>query len=190
MARLIYTAIASLDGYVADENGDFDWSAPDPEVHAVINDLERPIGTYLLGRRMYDVMRFWDGPEAVAGQPAYVQQYAQLWRSADKVVYSTGLQAVASERTTLRRAFDVDEVRMLKARSAADLSVGGPHLAGQAITAGLVDELRVFLCPVIVGGGIPFLPSHVRLALDLVEERRFGNGVVLMRYAVREARGV
>lgn len=182
MARLIYTAITSLDGYVADENGDFGWSAPDEEVHSAVNGLERPIGTYLLGRRMYDVMRFWESPDADAGQPPYVREYAQIWRAADKVVYSTTLDAVDAARTTLKPAFDLDEVRMLKETCTEDLSVGGPRLAGQAIVAGLVDEFRVFVSPVIVGGGVPFLPRHVHVDLDLLEERRFGNGVVLHRY--------
>ena len=182
MARLIYTAITSLDGYVADENGDFDWSAPDEEVHRAVNRLERPIGTYLLGRRMYDVMRYWESPDASAGQPAYVQEYAQIWRAADKVVYSTTLDAPSSARTTLKRTFDADAVRLLKETSTKDVSVAGPGLAGQAIAAGLVDEFRVFISPMVVGGGTPFLPRHVHVDLELLEERRFGNGVVLVRY--------
>lgn len=188
MARLIYTAITSLDGYVADENGDFDWSVPDEEVHRAVNGFERPIGTYLLGRRMYDVMRFWDTPDAITGQPPYVQEYAQIWRAADKMVYSTTLDEVSSARTTLKRTFDANEVRRLKTTAAKDLSVAGPDLAGQAIAAGLVDEIRVFVSPVAVGGGTAFLPRHVRADLDLLEERRFGNGVVLLRYARRTER--
>lgn len=182
MARLIYTAI-TFDGYVADENGDFGWSAPDEEVHSAVNELERPTGTYLLGRRMYDVMRFWDTPDAVDEQPPVMQEYAQIWRAADKVVYSTTLDAVTASRTTLKPVFDADEVRRLKEASGSELSVGGPGLAGQAIAAGLVDELRVFVSPVVVGGGTAFLPPHVHVDLDLLEERRFGNGVILVRYA-------
>jgi dihydrofolate reductase len=178
-ARLIYSAIASLDGYVADERGTFDWAAPDEEVHAFVNDLERPIGTYLLGRRMYDVMSVWetlDDPEPV------MQDFARIWRAADKIVYSRSLDAVATERTRIERDFDPDAVRELKAQAARDLTIGGPELAGQAIAAGLVDEIQLFLTPIVVGGGKRAFPDRPRLALELLEERRFGNGVVYLRY--------
>jgi dihydrofolate reductase len=183
MARLIYSAIASLDGYVADDAGRFDWARPDDEVHAFVNDSERPIGTYLYGRRMYEVMQFWetvDAPEASVGG-----DYARIWRAADKVVYSTTLEAVPTARTRLERSFDPDAVRQLKATADRDLSVGGPHLAAEALRAGLVDEVRLWLTPVVVGGGTRALPDGVRARLELLDERRFGNGFVHLHYRVR-----
>jgi dihydrofolate reductase len=182
MAKLIYSGIMSLDGYVADEDGNFDWSAPDPEVHAFVNQLEAPVGTYLYGRRMYGVMVPWEtGPDP--GDPAYLREYGQIWRSADKIVYSSTLQEVSSARTRIERAFHPDAIRELKATAARDLSVGGAELASHAIKAGLVDEYHLFLTPVVVGGGIPFLPDHVRMSLELLDERRFANGVVHLHYA-------
>ena len=163
MARLIYSAIASLDGYVADEDGRFDWSAPDEEVHAFVNDLERPVGTQLLGRRMYEVLSAWETME-VDGQPDVIRDFAAIWRDADKVVYSRTLAtSVTTARTRLEREFDPEAVRRLKARPRSDLSVGGPELAGEALAAGLVDEIHLLLNPVIVGGGTPALPHGVRL---------------------------
>jgi len=182
MARLVYTAIASLDGYVADTDGRFDWSAPDEEVHQAVNDLERPIGTYLLGRRMYEVMAYWDTP--ADGSSPVELDYAAVWQAADKVVYSTTLQAPTTARTRVERTFDPTAVAELKASSTTDLSVGGPGLAAHALRVGLVDELRLFACPVVVGGGTAALPDDVRLDLHLLDERRFGNGVVLLRYGV------
>src|SRR5690348_17039685 len=185
MARLIYSAIASLDGYVADEDGRFDWSAPDEEVHAFVNDAERPIGTYLYGRRMYDVMAVWetmpDGPD----EPPVIHDYAAIWRAADKVVYSRTLDAPRTPRTRIEREFDPSAVRALKDAAAADLSIGGSELAGHALRAGLVDEVGLFLSPVVVGGGTPALPAGLRLGLELIDERRFANGVVHVRYATR-----
>ncbi|GIG22020.1 deaminase [Cellulomonas chitinilytica] len=183
MARLLYTAITSLDGYVADQDGRFDWAAPDSEVHAAVNELERPIGTYLYGRRMYRVMAYWE--TAPDDSPAVERDYAQIWRAADKVVYSTTLDAPVTSRTRVERTFDPVAVAELKASSARDLSVGGPGLAAHALRAGLVDELQVLVSPVVVGGGTAFLPGDVRLDLRLVDERRFGNGAVLLRYEVR-----
>ena len=183
MAKLIYSAIASLDGYVADQRGNFDWAAPDEEVHSFVNDLERPIGTYLLGRRMYETMLFWEGPEAVEGQPPVMRDFAGIWRAADKIVYSTTLREVAAPRTRLERAFDPDAIRRTKETADRDLSVGGPGLAAHAITAGLVDELCLIVAPTVVGGGTRWLPEHVHLDLRLVDERRFGNGMVFLRYA-------
>ena len=171
---LAYTAITSLDGYIADEDGRFDWSAPDEEVHAFVNDLERPTGTWLLGRRMYEVLSPWetmDDPEPV------MRDFAQIWRAADKVVYSRTLEEPSTARTRIEREFDPEAVR----RMDGDLSIGGAELAGLAIRAGLVDELRLFVSPVVVGGGTAALPD-VRWDLELVEERRFGNGVVFLRY--------
>jgi dihydrofolate reductase len=183
MAKLIYSAIASLDGYVADRDGNFQWAAPDEELHAFVNDLERPIGTHLYGRRMYDVMVFWEtidtGPE-----PPVMRDFAQIWRAADKVVYSGTLAQVSSARTRLEREFDPEAVRAMKASAASDISVGGPELAGHAIRAGLVDEYHLFLTPILVGGGTAALPDDVRVGLELVEERRFASGVVYLHYRI------
>jgi dihydrofolate reductase len=184
MPRLLYSAIASLDGYVADADGNFDWSAPDEEVHTFVNDLERGIDTYLSGRRMYEVMRVWETDDLLEGQPPYIHEYAGIWRAAHKIVYSTTLDDVASARTHIERAFDPDGVRALKSAAAGDLSVGGPELAGQALGAGLVDELHLFLAPVVVGGGTRALPDDARLSLVLIDERRFRNGVVHLHYEV------
>jgi len=187
MAKLIYSAIASLDGYITDQDGEFDWSAPDDEVHAFVNDLERPVGTYLLGRRMYEVMGVWDTmPVAAPGAvPTVEEDFAALWQGADKVVYSRRLDAVPTARTRLEREFDADDVRKLVADADRDVSVGGPKLAASAFAAGLVDEVHLFLGPIIVGGGKPALPDRVRLELVLADERRFENGVVFLRYQVR-----
>jgi dihydrofolate reductase len=176
---LIYSLIASLDGYTADEDGTFEWAAPGEEVHAFLNDLERPIGTYLYGRRMYETMLSWETLE-LDGQSPAMRDYAAIWRAADKVVYSKTLTEVSSSRTRLERAFDPDVVRRLKAER--DVSVGGPHLAAQALAAGLVDELQLYLVPVVVGGGTRALPDGVRLELELLEERRFDGGFVYLHY--------
>ena len=183
MAKLIYTTITSLDGYVADEDGNFDWAAPDEEVHAFVNDLERPVGTYLCGRRLYEVMVYWE--TAPSDQPHVEQDFAEIWRAADKVVYSTSLETVSSARTRIERAFDPDAVRQMKASAGRDISVGGPDLAAQAIRAGLVDEYHLFVAPVVVGGGARCLPRDVRLELELLDERRFGSGVVHLHYRTR-----
>jgi dihydrofolate reductase len=182
MAKLIYSAITSLDGYVVDEEGNFDWAAPDEEVHAFVNGLERPVGTYLYGRRMYGVMAEWETISSLADQPPAVRDYAEIWHGADKIVYSRTLEAVSSARTRIEREFDPEAVRQMKAEADSDISVGGPDLAAQAIRAGLVDEFRVFVTPVVVGGGRHFLPQGVRLRLELLDERRFGVGVVYLRY--------
>jgi dihydrofolate reductase len=185
MAKLIYATIASLDGYVADEEGIFHWAAPDEEVHTFVNDLERSIGTYLYGRRMYEVMRFWETVHTLADQPPFVRDFAAIWQAADKVVYSTTLQSMSSPRTRLEGTFDPETVRRMKASADRDLSVGGPTLAAQAIEAGLVDEYHLFLVPVVVGGGTRALPEGVRLALDLLDERRFEGGTVHLHYRTR-----
>ena len=182
MAKLIYGAIASLDGYVADENGNFEWAAPDEEVHAFVNDLERPIGTYLYGRRIYDVMRYWETASTAADEPAVMRDYAELWRAADKIVYSKTLETVSTAKTRLERDFDPEAVRQLKASAERDLSVGGAELAGEALRAGLVDEIHLFLHPVLVGGGNRALPDGVRMNLELLDERRFRSGVVHLHY--------
>jgi dihydrofolate reductase len=184
MARLIYTGIMSLDGYVADADGNFDWSEPDEEVHTFVNNLGRPIGTYLLGRRMYEVMAAWETLE-LAGEPPFIQDFAEMWRAADKIVFSTTLKSVSGARTRIERDFDLEAVRQLKSSAERDISVGGSELAAQAIRAGLIDEYQLFLSPVVVGGGKQFLPDGVRLDLELLDERRFGNGVVHLRYRSR-----
>jgi len=185
MAKLIYWAITSLDGYIADEDGNFDWAAPDEEVHAFVNDLEGPVGTYLYGRRMYEVMVAWETAHTFADQRPVMQDFAKIWQAADKVVYSRTLAAVSSARTRIERDFDPEAVRQLKASAGRDLSVGGPDLAAEAIRAGLVDEYHLFLVPFVVGGGNQSLPNNVRVQLELLDERRFGGGVVYLRYRTR-----
>jgi dihydrofolate reductase len=181
MAKLIYSSIASLDGYIADENGNFDWAEPDEEMHTLVNDLARPVGTFLLGRRMYEVLVAWETLDT-ADQPPYIQDFAEIWRAADKIVYSTTLETVSSAQTRIERAFDPEAVRQLKTTAERDLTVGGPGLAAHAIRAGLVDEWHLLLVPVVVGGGIRFFPDDVRLTLELLDERRFGNGTLHLRY--------
>jgi dihydrofolate reductase len=184
MAKLIYPAIASLDGYVADRSGSFDWAEPDEDVHTFVNDLERPVGTYLLGRRMYEVLVAWE-TMGLAGQPGFIRDFAAIWRGADKVVYSKTLDTVSSARTRLERDFDPEVIRRMKASADRDLSVGGPTLATRAFEAGLVDECRVILAPIVVGGGTRALPDDVRVELELLDERRFASGVVHLRYRTR-----
>jgi dihydrofolate reductase len=183
MARLLYTGITSLDGYVADTGGRFDWSMPDEEVHAFVNELERPLGTYLLGRRMYEVLAAWETMDT-AGEPDVIREYADIWRGRDKVVYSSTLAEPVSARTRIEREFHPARIRSWKAEAERDISVGGPHLAAQALRAGLVDEVQLFVSPVAVGGGNRFLPDGLRVDLELLHERRFGNGVVYLRYGV------
>ena len=185
MAKLIYSGITSLDGYVADADGNFDWSVPDEEVHTFVNDLERPVGTYLYGRRMYEVMVAWETAHTLADQPPFMQDFAGIWRAADKIVYSRTLETVSSARTRIERDFDPAAVRQMKATAGRDITVGGPDLAAQAIKAGLVDECHLFVMPIVVGGGKRFFPDNVRLKLELLEERRFGNGVVHLHYRTR-----
>ena len=185
MAKLIYSAITSLDGYIADEDGNFDWAAPDEEVHTFVNDLERPVGTYLYGRRMYEVMAPWETEPTLADQSRVMREFAELWQAADKIVYSKTLETVSTARTRIERDFDPEAVRQLKTQAERDITVGGPDLAAQAIKAGLVDECQLFLAPMVVGGGNQSLPYHVRLKLELLDERRFGNGVVCLRYGTR-----
>jgi dihydrofolate reductase len=181
MAKLIYSAITSLDGYVADQDGNFDWSAPDEEVHTFFNDLERPVGTYLYGRRMYEVMVAWE-TMPLADQPPFIQDFAEIWQAADKIVYSKTLESVSSARTQIERDFNPEAVRQLKASANRDITVGGPALAAQAIEAGLVDECHLFVTPIVVGGGKPSFPNGVRWRLELLDDRRFGNGVVHLHY--------
>ena len=180
MASLIYSAIASLDGYIEDAQGRFDWAAPDEEVHAFVNDLERTVGTHLYGRRMYETMVYWETDD---DQAAVTQDYAEIWRAADKVVYSRTLEAPSSQRTRIEREFDPAAVRAMKHESERDLSVSGPELAAQAFKAGLVDQVELYLSPVVVGAGTPALPDVI-VPLELLEERRFSNGVVFLTYRV------
>jgi dihydrofolate reductase len=182
VAKLIYVPIASLDGYVADAEGNFDWAAPADDVHALVNDLTRSAGTMLLGRRTYDVLVPWDDMP-LEGQPDVIRDFAGIWRSADKIVYSRTLEAPRTERTRIEREFDPDAVRRM--RESIDLNIGGPELAGQAIRAGLVDELHLFLNPVVVGGGTGALPNDVRWDLELLDERRFASGAVYLGYRAR-----
>jgi dihydrofolate reductase len=181
MGSLIYAPMASLDGFIEDANGSFDWAAPDDEVHAFVNDLERPVGTYLYGRRMYETMVYW---ETAQGPPEVARDFAEIWRSAEKVVYSRSLGAVSSDRTRIERDFDPEAVRRLKASSERDVTVGGPELAAHAFRAGLVDECHLFLAPIAVGAGKRALPADVRVPLELLDEHRFTSGFVFLRYGV------
>ena len=185
MAKLIYLAITSLDGYVADEEGNFDWAEPDEEVHTFVNDLVRPVGTYLYGRRMYEVMVAWETMHTPPDQPPFVQDFAEIWQAADKIVYSRTLEKISSARTRIERDLDPEAVRQMKASAERDIAVAGPDLAAQAIKAGLVDEYQLFIVPAVVGGGKRSLPNNVRLKLELLDERRFGSGVVHLRYRTR-----
>jgi dihydrofolate reductase len=185
VAKLIYSAIASLDGYVADEDGNFDWAVPDEEVHAFINDLDRPVGTYLYGRRMYETMVGWETDPTLADRSPLMRDFAEIWRAADKIVYSRTLERVTSARTRIERDFDPEAVRRTKAAAGRDLMVGGPDLAAHAIKAGLVDEWHLFVTPIVVGGGKRSLPDDVRVNLELLEERRFEGGVVHLHYRTR-----
>jgi dihydrofolate reductase len=182
MAKLIYSAITSLDGYVADEDGKFDWSMPDAEVMRFLNEIERPVGTYLYGRGMYEVMAGWETASTRENRSPTLQDFTQLWQAADKVVYSRTLGTTSTTKTRLERDFDVEAIRKLKADSEREIAVGGPELAGQAIKAGLVDELQLFFVPVLVGGGTRSLPDDVRLNLDLLDEHRFGSGAIYLHY--------
>ena len=182
MAQLIYSAIMSLDGYTADADGRFEWAEPDEEVHRFVNDLQRPVGTYLYGRRMYETMRYWETAHTLADEPPVGLDYAQIWQAADKIVYSTTLQAPDTARTRVERDFDPEQVRKLKEAADRDLTVGGARLAAQAIAAGLVDEYQLFVVPAVVGGGTRALPDQVRLNLALAQEHRFGGGTVYLCY--------
>jgi dihydrofolate reductase len=190
MAKLIYSAIASLDGYVEDARGNFDWAAPDDEVHAFVNDFERSIGTRLYGRRMYETMLFWETTSTDAGQSAVVRDFAEIWQAAEKIVYSGTLETVSSSRTRIERIFDSDAIRRLKQASGTDLTIGGAELAGQALATGLVDELHLLLAPILVGGGKRALPDNLGgVQLELLSDRRFRGGFVGVDYRITSARG-
>ncbi|HEU0201221.1 MAG TPA: dihydrofolate reductase family protein [Burkholderiaceae bacterium] len=185
MAKLIYPPIMSLDGYIEDEDGKFDWAAPDEEVHAFINDRERPVGTYLYGRRMYEVMVGWETDPTLADQSPLMRDFAQIWQSADKVVYSKTLRSASTPRTRIERDFDAEAVRQMKTLAVRDIAIGGPTLAAHAFKAGLIDECQLYLAPIVVGGGKRSLPDNVRLKLELLDERRFGNGMVYLRHRIK-----
>ena len=185
MSKLIYSAITSLDGFIEDENGAFDWAEPDDEVHAFVNDLMRSVGTHLYGRRMYETMLYWETAHTEAGQPPVFLDFAAIWQAADKVVYSRTLKTVSSARTRIERDFDPAAVKAMKTNAERDILVGGAELAGRTIAAGLVDEIHLFLAPIAVGAGKRSLPSDVRVPLELLEERRFGGGMVHLHYRVR-----
>ena len=185
MGKLIYAANISLDGFLEDETGAFDWSVPDEDVHAFWNEHEREIGTSLYGRRMYETMRVWEDDDWLAQEPAVVRAYADIWRDTDKIVYSSSLDDVSTARTTIERTFEPEAVRRLKETSRSDLSIGGAGIAAEAFRHDLVDECVLLLCPVLVGGGKPALPRGIRLDLELLDQRRFDNGVVYVRHAVR-----
>jgi dihydrofolate reductase len=184
LARLIYSAIASLDGYTADEAGNFDWAAPDAELHAFLNDLERDVGTHLYGRRMYETMAVWETMD-VSAEPEVMRDYAGIWRAADNVVYSRTLATPSTPRTRIERDFDPDTVRRMKEAAGRDISVGGPGLAAHALHAGIVDEIQLFLVPAVVGGGTRALPDGLRVDLELLDQRRFAGGAVYLRYQSR-----
>jgi dihydrofolate reductase len=185
MSRLIYSAIASLDGYIADEDGNFDWAVPDEDVHAFINDLDRPLGTYLYGRRMYETMVGWETDPTLAEQSPLMRDFAEIWQAADKIVYSRTLEAVSTARTRIERDFDPEAVLRMKASAVRDMIVGGADLAAQAFRAGLVDECHLFVAHIVVGGGKRSLPDDVRVKLELLDERRFGSGMVYLHYRTR-----
>jgi dihydrofolate reductase len=185
VGKLIYSMITSLDGYVSDPDGNFGWGVPEEESHKFINEQSRSVGTYLYGRRMYETMIYWETAHSLPDQPPFITEYARIWQATDKIVYSTSLNEVTSKRTRLERSFDADALRELKAESDLDISIAGPHLAAAAIRAELVDEYQLFVGPAIVGGGNPFFPRDVRADLELLDERRFGNYVVFLRYKVK-----
>jgi dihydrofolate reductase len=182
MGRLLYTAIASLDGYVEDQEGKFDWAAPDEELHSFVNDMERPVGTYLYGRRMYETMLYWETATLTPDEPTVASDFKAIWQAADKIIYSRTLESVSSARTRVERDFDAQAVRHLKVTSEHDITVGGSGLAAEAIKVGLVDELHLFVVPFVVGGGKSWLPNGVRLDLELLDTRRFASGTVYLRY--------
>jgi dihydrofolate reductase len=186
MAHLIYSAMTSLDGYIEDKSGRFDWAEPDEEVHRFVNDLERSAGTHLYGRRMYETMMVWETEPSLAAESPFMRDYAEIWQSADKIVYSRTLEAVSTRRTRIERNFDPEAIERLKETAEQDISIGGPEIAAHAFRAGLVDECQLYIAPIVVGGGKPSLPDDVHLELELLEERAFGSGIVFLRYRVKQ----
>ncbi len=185
MARLIYSAITSLDGYIEDMDGNFDWAAPDEEVHRFINNLERGAGTHLYGRQMYETLQVWETDPNLAADSPLTRDFAEIWQAANKIVYSRTLQTVSTHKTKLERTFDPEAIRTLKEAVEQDILIGGPEIAAHAFRSGLIDECQFFLTPIIVGGGKPCLPDNLRLDLELLEEHRFDNGMVFLRYQVK-----
>jgi dihydrofolate reductase len=185
MSLLIYSAISSLDGYIEDKDGNFDWAMPDEEVHRFINDLERTVGTYLYGRRMYEIMMVWETYPNLAADSPLTQDFAQIWQAATKIVYSKTLETASTRKTQIEQNFDPEAIQQLKKTVQHDIGIGGPELAAHAFRSGLIDECHLFLTPILVGGGKRALPDDVRLELELLEERRFGNGMVFLRYRIR-----
>jgi dihydrofolate reductase len=184
MAKLTYSAITSLDGYIEDENGRFDWAEPDVEVHSFVNDLGRPVGTYLYGRRMYETMVYWETAHTLPNQPRYIRDFAGIWQAAEKIVYSRTMESVSSARTRVERRFDAEAVGQLKESEKRDITIGGADLAAQALRAGLVDDCHLLIAPIVVGGGKRSLPDDVRLRLELLDERRFASGMVHLHYRI------
>jgi dihydrofolate reductase len=185
MALLIYSAISSLDGYIEDRDGNFDWAMPDEEVHRFINNLERTAGTYLYGRRMYETMLVWETDPNLAADSPITRDFAEIWQAADKIVYSKTLTAASTRKTQIEQNFNPEAIRQLKEAVEDDILIGGPGLAAHAFRSGLIDECHLFLTPILVGGGKPSLPDNVRLQLELLEERRFGNGMIFLRYRAK-----
>lgn len=185
MAKLIYSVLASLDGYIEDIDGNFDWAMPDEEVHQFVNDLERGAGTHLYGRRMYETLMVWETDPTLAADSPLMRDFAEIWQAADKIVYSKTLETVSTRKTQIERNFDPETIRQLKETSEREILIGGADLATHAFRAGLIDEYQLFITPIIVGGGKPSLPDNIRLELELLEERRFGNGMVFLRYRVK-----
>ncbi len=188
MARLIYSALASLDGYIEDQNGNFDWAMPDEEVHAFINNLERTAGTYLLGRKMYETLMVWETDPSLAADSPLMQDYAQIWQAAEKIVYSKTLTTVPTRKTTLEQNFDPARIKALKKTAQQNIVIGGPNLAAHAFSEGLIDEFHLFLMPIVLGGGKPCLPDNLRLGLELLAERRFQNGTVYLHYQIKQSK--
>ncbi|WP_379127250.1 dihydrofolate reductase family protein [Paenibacillus sp. sgz500958] len=184
MSKLIYATNVSLDGYTEDEQGNLGWGISDDETYAFWSDFQRTIGTYLYGRRMYEMMVYWETANAGGDQPEVKQEFAQIWRAAEKIVYSRTLQAVSSAKTKIEREFDSDAIRRLKESSGADITIGGPELAGQAMSAGLIDECHLLVNPIILGGGKRAFPDNLSMRLELLGERRFRSGVVHLHYRV------
>ncbi|MGO4105868.1 dihydrofolate reductase family protein [Leifsonia sp. YAF41] len=184
MTNLSYSMFSSLDGYISDATGNFDWAEPNEEVHAFVNDLERSVGTYLLGRRMYETMLFWETADTLVDPPGVIWDFTRIWKAADKIVFSTTLDAPTSDRTEIERSFDPELIRQLKRTLERSISVGGPGLAAQMMRAGLVDELQLFIVPILIGGGTRAYPDDLRQSLELVGERRFDNGMVYLNYRV------
>lgn len=185
MAKLVYSMITSLDGYIADEDGNFDWAVPDDEVHAFINDIERSYGTYLYGRRLYEMMVGWETDHTLAEQSPLMRDFAELWQAADKIVYSKTLEAVSTTKTRIERDFDPEAIRHMKVSAEQDMEVGGADLASQAFKARLVDECHLFVVPIVVGGGKQCFTNNVRVKLELLDEHRFGNGTIYLHYRTR-----